>query len=317
VHTLSWRRHGVALVGLVAAVAIVALVARSRGSNDAPDRAGAAPTSTTADAPAPTPQLPRGGRTLLPGHRIVAFYGAPHDRELGTLGIGTPAQAGRRLAATTARYQHLDPTTPTLPAMELIAVVAAGAPGRGGLYRTRQDDATIRRYLRAARRMKALLILDVQPGRSDFLLEARHLERWLRQPDVSLALDPEWRVDAPQIPGQVFGSVSAREVNAVSYWLANLVRRHRLPQKLLLLHRFTPSMIRDQAAIKRRSGLALAINVDGFGGRAIKRAKYRQLTRGAQGFFDGFKLFYEEDTDLLPPRQVLALRPEPSLVVYE
>jgi hypothetical protein len=34
--------------------------------------------------------LPRGGRTLLPGQRVVAYYGAPQDDELGILGIGSP-----------------------------------------------------------------------------------------------------------------------------------------------------------------------------------------------------------------------------------
>ena len=38
-----------------------------------------------------------------------------------------------------------------------------------------------------------------------------------------------------------------------------------------------------------------------------------ELTR----FHNGFKLFYEEDTNLMSPRQVLALRPPPDIVVYE
>jgi hypothetical protein len=311
VDRVYWRRRGAALGGLVVLVAVVAVLARGCGGDGAP--AGDAQTST-ADAPAPR-QLPRGGRTILPGHRVVAFYGAPQDRELGTLGIGTPDQAGRRLLRTARTYDALG--EPVLPAMELIAVVAAGAAGSDGRYRTRQANAVIRRYLRAARRVKALLILDVQPGRSDFLQEAMVLERWLREPDVSLALDPEWRVDAPQIPAQVIGSVSAEEVNAVSFWLDRLVARHDLPQKLLLVHRFTEGMIRDETRLKPREHLALAVNVDGFGGRAVKRAKYHQLARRDDRFFDGFKLFYHEDTDLLTPKQVARLRPAPSVVVYE
>ena len=40
--------------------------------------------------------LPRGGRTILPDQRVVAYYGAPQDDELGILGIGSPrlARAG-------------------------------------------------------------------------------------------------------------------------------------------------------------------------------------------------------------------------------
>lgn len=309
--TLYWRRRATAL-GVLALV-LVALVLLAGDCGSADERSATAP-SRTADEPAP-PQLPGGGRTILPGRRVVAFYGAPQDRQLGILGIGSPDRAGRRLAEVAERYARYG--RPVLPAMELIAVVAAGAAGADGMYRTRQDGRTIRRYLRAARRMDALLILDVQPGRSDFLQEAMALERWLREPDVSLALDPEWRVDPPDVPAQVIGSVSPREVNAVSFWLDQLVRRHDLPQKLLLIHRFTDGMVQEPSALKQRERLAMAINVDGFGGRAVKRAKYHELSEPRDAFFDGFKLFYEEDTNLLTPGQVMRLRPPPDVVVYE
>jgi hypothetical protein len=308
---MFWRRRAAAL-GVVALVVLaVVLGVRALGGSGAQRPSGAA----AATAP-PPPQLPRGGREILPRFRVVAFYGNPQDAELGTLGIGTPAQAGRRLLRRARTYRRLG--RPVLPAMELIAVVAANAPGDDGAYRTRAPDAVIRRYLRAARRIRALLILDIQPGRSDFLRETVRLERWLREPDVSLALDPEWRVDAPQVPGQVIGSVSAQEVNAVSFWLARLVRERDLPQKLLLVHRFTEGMIGDAAALKQRPGLAMAVNVDGFGSRAVKIAKYEHFAATAPpGFHDGLKLFFKEDTDLLTPRAVARLRPRPDVVVYE
>ena len=92
-----------------------------------------------------------------------------------------------------------------LPALELIAVIANADAGDDGMYRARQSDAVIRRYLRAARKAKAMLLLDIQPGRSDFFTETKRLERWLREPDVGLALDPEWRMQPGQVPGDVIG----------------------------------------------------------------------------------------------------------------
>ena len=53
---------------------------------------------------------------------------------------------------------------PILPAFELIATVASGAPGDDGNYSYRQPPGVIDRYLEAARKERALLILDVQPG---------------------------------------------------------------------------------------------------------------------------------------------------------
>jgi hypothetical protein len=202
-----------------------------------------------------------------------------------------------------------------LPAFELLAVVAAAAPGDDGLYRTRQEDAVIARYLEAARRANAILLLDIQPGRADFLTEAKQLRRWLEEPDVGLALDPEWRMGPEEVPGQTIGSVDASEVNAVSAWLARIVRRERLPEKLFLVHRFTEDMIENVEALERRRGLALTLNVDGFGTKEQKVAKYRDLV--PRTYNAGFKLFYREDEGLMKPREVLALRPAPDIVVYE
>ena len=174
----------------------------------------------------------------------------------------------------------------------------------------------IRRYLNAARRAKALLLLDIQPGRSDFFTETTRLEKWLKEPDVSLALDPEWRVREGEVPGQIIGHVDAREVNATSAWLSQLVQHNDLPEKLFVVHQFTDDMV-DESRLKPRPGLATVLNVDGFGNQAVKKAKYHDFTRQAPDFYHGFKLFYEEDTDMMRPKQVLRLRPRPVLVVYE
>jgi hypothetical protein len=309
------RQRRLAALGVVLALgAMIVLVVLLRGG-DGPSTA-AQEAQQRADAPAKPAELPRGGRTLLPDFRIVAYYGAPQDTQLGALGVGTPAHAVARLERQAKPYARK--TRPVLPALELIAVIAHGEAGPQGRYSLRQRDAVIRRYLKTARKAKALLVLDIQPGRSDFFTETRRLRKWLREPDVGLALDPEWHVGAGQIPGQVIGSVSAREVNATSAWLAQLVARYKLPQKLFLVHQFTPGMV-PVRALKKRDGLAMVINVDGFGGQEVKIAKYREFVRTAKaaGLRRGFKLFYQEDTELMKPRQVLRMSPPPDVVVYE
>jgi hypothetical protein len=294
----------------VALLALAGLLLRG-GADERP--AGGGDRAATA-TPEP-PQLPGGGRRLLPDRRIVAFYGAPQAAELGQLGIGTPAAAARRLAKQARAYRQQG--RPVLPAMELIAVVAAAHPGEGERYNTRQEPQVIDRYLRAARKAKALLILDIQPGRSDFFTEAQRLRRWLKEPDVGLALDPEWRMGPGQVPGNVIGSVEAREVNATSEWLAQIVTDGDLPEKLLLIHQFTDDMV-DDTQLRERPGLSIVLNADGFGGQPIKKAKYRAFTRSPRPFLHrGFKLFYREDTGLMSPRQVLRLKPPPDVVIYE
>jgi hypothetical protein len=307
------RRRAVAL-GVVAAVAAVsgALVGAGDGTSEG-DAARSPVAARARQAPAP-PELPRGGRQLFPHFRVVAFYGAPQADELGTLGIGTPRAVARRLARQARPYARK--TRPVLPAMELIATIANAHPGQDGLYRTRQTHAVVRRSRRAARRAKALLVLDIQPGHADFIDEVRHFERWLREPDVGLALDPEWYTPGAQ-PGSVIGSVTAEQVNEVVRYVAEIVRARNLPEKLFIVHQFTADMIRGKERVLRPPGLAVTMNVDGFGNRANKVSKYREFTRDGTPFHHGYKLFYKEDVGLMSPRSVMALRPRPDVIVYE
>jgi hypothetical protein len=303
------RQRRIVAVAVLLIVVVTGVVLAGSGSSGDEKVA----TAAKGDAAEPA-ELPRGGRTIFPGNRVVAFYGAPQDAELGELGIGSPAKMAARLERQGRPYGSR-----VLPAFELISTVASGSPGNGGRYSYRQPRRVIDRYLKAARAAKALLILDIQPGHVDFMADVRALRPYLEQPDVSLALDPEWKVPEGQVPGQVIGSTDAADVNRVSAYLSAIVREKRLPQKLLVVHQFTDDMIQRKELLSQPPGVALTLNVDGFGDRPNKISKYREFTRApaARRFATGFKLFYREDTNLMTPRQVLRLRPRPSLVVYE
>jgi hypothetical protein len=264
--------------------------------------------------PKPPPELPRGGRKLFPRHRVVAYYGAPQSDELGELGIGTPDQAGKKLLKQMRAYRRGGRTL--LPAMELIAVVASHSPEPDNSYSYGQSHRTVINFLEAARKIKALLILDIQPGHADFLKLTKRYGRFLREPDVGLALDPEW-LTPNAVPGTVIGSMDATQVNQISRYLSRIVTKYKLPEKLLIVHQFTESMIRNKQKLRHYPGVSLVLNVDGFGDQPNKISKYVDFTKPRTGFRSGYKLFYKEDTNLMTPAQVLALRPRPDLVIYE
>jgi hypothetical protein len=250
------------------------------------------------------------------------------------LGETSTAVAGAKLIQQARGFERQG--RPVLPALELISTLAQADPGNDGLYRLRQSDATIRGYLREARKIKALLILDIQPGHAEFMDEVRALEPYLLEPDVGLALDPEWKTPDGVPPGKQIGSTDADTVNQVSDYLARLVRMHNLPQKLVIVHQFTGGMVAGRESVVPRRGLAIVNNIDGFGTQPQKADIYHQLanppaqpvaTNGPDGTdltpvvqphrFNGFKLFYHEDTGLMSPAAALALRPAPDVVVYE
>jgi hypothetical protein len=287
-------------------------------SKSSPTRAGAdgATPAPAAGLPPPT-ELPGGGRRIFPERRIVAFYGNPTAAELGVLGIGKPSKMLVKLRRQAKPYARK--TRPILPALELISSIAANAPGRDGRYVNHVPAKIINRYLRAARKAEALLVLDIQPGHADFMSETVRLRRWLKEPDVGLAIDPEWHTPGV-VPGTQLGSITAAEVNRVTRYVAKIVRQERLPQKLFIIHQFTQNMVRNKSQLQTPRELAVVMNVDGFGTRSGKLSKYKDFTRKPNrppGTYVGFKLFYREDTNLYTPKEVMALKPRPDVVMYE
>jgi hypothetical protein len=268
----------------------------------------------TAPKPVHWRRLPDGTRTLFPGHRVVAFYGVPHAPGLGVLGAGSPDGLWPRLRRQAAPYATKH--APVMPAYELITYLATGSHGNQGNFSSRLPDSTIARYAHAAKRHHGLLILDIQPGRGQFLSDARTLAPWLRLPYVGLAIDPEWKLYGGQVPLSGIGHTSAHVVNHLSHWLNQLTRVNHLPQKLLIVHQFTESMVTDKAHVSTRKHLSLVFNVDGLGGRAAKVGKYRDFARDRR-FPLGFKIFYDADIGLMQPAEVLRLRPRPVIVEYE
>jgi hypothetical protein len=206
---------------------------------------------------------------------------------------------------------------PVLPAYELIAVVAQPQPGRDGLYRRRESREVIDRMLREARKAGFKLILDVQTGRSTVLRELAYLAPYLAEPDVYLALDPEFSMRSGEVPGRRVGEMRASEVNDAIAVLEHLMARHRLPPKVLIVHQFTMGMLPDKERIWSSPRIDVVLDMDGFGSPALKRHTYRSVLHQRPLEFTGFKLFYIQDTDLLQPSDVLALRPRPSVVIYQ
>ncbi len=230
------------------------------------------------------------------------------------LGNAPPEQLWPQLAAQAAPYDQ--PVTPVLPAYELIAFATQAAAGPDHSYASRVNDDIIGTYLQTVRAHHGLLILDIQPGRTDFLADAQSLSYWLGQPDVGLALDPEWKLDEGQLPSKQIGHTTAEAVNAVSAWLAQLVAAQNLPQKLLLIHQFTPNMVADKASVQPAPGLAIVFNMDGFGAQAAKQSRYQALATDPR-FALGFKVFYHQDKDPYTPADLLALTPPPYVIEYQ
>ncbi|WP_210507751.1 hypothetical protein [Naasia sp. SYSU D00057] len=263
-------------------------------------------------------QLPGGGQVLFPNHFVVAIYGTPGAPVLGILGEqDLPASIER------AR-QHADPyraltDREVVPAFEIITSIASGSPTTDGDYSSEIDLESLRPWVEEAGRQGLYVVLDLQPGRTDFLTQAKRYEALLSYPWVGLALDPEWRIGPDQKHLVQIGSVGADEINSVVDWLAQLADEKSLPPKLLVLHQFRLSMITDRDRVDTsRPQVTVLVHADGQGGQGAKQDTWNTLRRDTTIPWWGWKNFYDEDAPMLSPEQTMSgVAPTPDLITYQ
>lgn len=234
---------------------------------------------------------------------------------MGILGesAGEARAAGLRQQA--AAYAPLT-SKRVLMAYHLVAVIAQSTAGAEGQWRRRETHDVIQALLEEARANGFRLVLDIQPGRSTVAAEVDALTPFLGEPDVDLALDPEWGMAASEVPGRQIGRLHAADVNTALDRLERLIAARRLPPKVLIVHQFRLDMLPDKANIRRSSVVDLVLNMDGFGSPSLKTSSYQAVMREPLQFA-GMKLFYRQDSPPFTPAQVMALKPIPAVIVYQ
>lgn len=265
------------------------------------------------------PQLPGGGQLVFPDRRMVALYGHPGTSSLGVLGEQDIDGAIARAKELAAEYQPYS-DVPVIPAFEIITTVASAGAGADGDYSSESSIEKIEPWVDAAQDAGVYVVLDLQPGRTDFLTQAKLYSELLKRPYVGLALDPEWRLTPGARHMVQIGSVDAAEVNEVSDWLAELTRKNNLPQKVLILHQFSLSMIANREQLETgHSELAMVLHADGHGTPGNKLATYNALQTGLDpNIWMAWKNFYDEDSPTFSPKETYTdVDPRPWFVSYQ
>ncbi len=258
---------------------------------------------------------------LLPFNRIVAFYGNFYSTQMGILGEFPEAEVLAKLQAQAAAWFAADPDTPVIPAIEYIAVTAQ-ASSHGGTYRSRMPDSEIQKAVDMAAKIKGIVILDVQDGKSTLADELPPLGPFLKLPQVHLAIDPEFSMKDGRRPGTVIGTMDAGDVNYAANFLAGIVKANDIPPKILIVHRFTDAMVTGYKDIKPLPEVQIVMDMDGWGPPSLKIKTYREEIYNEPVQFAGFKLFYKNDLRgpygrLMTPSEVLKLTPAPSFIMYQ
>ena len=261
---------------------------------------------------------------ILPGHRIVAFYGNIRSKGMGILGREPKAQMMRKFDKVLAEWQAADPSIPVIPAIHSVTITAQGAAGSDGKYRLMNSKATIEETRAWAKEKNALLFMDVQVGLSDLEHELPKLAEYMKDPTIHLGIDPEFAMQTKKVrPGKKIGTYDAKDVNYAINFLARIVSENHLPPKMLMVHRFTKGMMTNYKDIKLDPRVQVIIDMDGWGDPVLKKDSYKAYVQKEPVQYAGFKLFYEYDIKraphhLMEPKEVLTqLTPVPLYVQYQ
>ncbi len=270
-------------------------------------------------APTPRPfEFPAGGRQLEDAYRMVALYGTPDTPVLGALGQQSLPKTIDRVKKLASHYDTLS-TEPVLPTLEIISTIASASPTENGDYSREVDMAKLRTWVMTAQKAGVYVVLDLQPGRTNFLVQAKMLEPLLREPNVGLALDPEWRLGRKEFPLVQIGAVNIKEVNSVVRWLAALTKRHNLPQKAFVLHQFRLSMLPQRSLLDTsHKELTYIVQMDGQGSQSSKKDTWQTVAANpSPRMVFGWKNFYRKDPHMLSIRGTMQITPLPRYISYQ
>ncbi|REJ09875.1 hypothetical protein [Halobacillus trueperi] len=253
----------------------------------------------------------------LKDHRLVAYYGTPQSENMGILGTMEPEKLMKQLKEQAQAYSNADPERPAVPTIELITTMAQRAPGPEGTYVSKLPDEKIEEYVNLAEKHDALVLLDIQLGTDTVMNQVKSIEKWLKHPNVHLAIDTEFQVDEGEVPGEDLGQVDGKEVQKAVEYLSKLTEKNNLPDKFVLVHQFTEHVLTNKEAIQPTDHVEVALNFDGWGSSIDKMALYKKYVRDTPSQYGGFKVFYDKDQPVMTPKEVVKLDPSPAIVNYQ
>jgi hypothetical protein len=252
-------------------------------------------------------------------NHIVAYYGHPNSKIMGILGRYTKEELAGLVSETAGKYRSINGGKGVIPAFY---VIYGTCQPKGEINRI--NRRLIESYIKYALANKMLIYLDHQIGKYTPQEAIRELIPFLKYPNVHLALDPEWRTTRPM---KVIGSISGKEINAVQQIIQDYLTANNIPGKRqLVFHQFHAKMIRDREEVNANYSRVIPVHAtSGWGRPEAKTGTHSRNSTAVNIPYKGFKLWYyyssrqgvHYDRPLMTPEEVLALDPQPGLIIYQ
>ena len=264
-----------------------------------------------------TPAAPQTPEPILDANQIIVYYGTPLAEGLGILGALPPEVAAQQVAERARTYDELNGETGAIGALDVIYSLAQAEPTPNGKYIRHLTPQDVEPYLQLAEEYDLQIFLDLQIGRAQILEEVRGIERYLLNPRVHVAIDPEYAVGPDGVPIETPGRITGDEINQVQTYLRELVARYNLPAKILVVHQYMEETIVDGDRVESMDGVDFVLNMDGLGEVKEKKKKYEHFSSKPYSKNDAFNIFMVHDEYVLSENEILQLSPIPKIVFYQ
>lgn len=257
--------------------------------------------------------------TLFRDNHIVAYYGHPQSKIMGIVGRHPVDELGELLKEAAASYDRVNGDKGVVPAIYLIY----GTCQPGGEI-NRINPKLLDKYIEYTITNGMLLYLDHQIGKYKIEEAMSELLPYLKYPNVHLAFDPEWHTTRPM---REVGHVTGVEVNSAQKLMKDYMLKNGIPGKRqLVFHQFNPKMLQNREQVTATFDPVILVHTtSGWGPPDNKISTHDRNALTVNIPNKGFKLWYyyssrkgvHFDNPIMTPEQVLSLRPEPGLIIYQ
>lgn len=251
-------------------------------------------------------------------NRIIAYYGHPNSKKMGILGRLPIDQLSQKLEECAFTFDLTNNRKTVIPAFYIIY----GTCQPGGAI-AHLNKAMVEKYVLYAQKKGYIVFLDHQIGKYTVEEAMNRLLPFLKYQNVHLALDPEWRTLTPM---KNIGSITAEELNTAQAMMRDYMLKNQIQDsRILVVHQFNHVMIKNRHRVRSDYDPVFLVHTqDGFGSPDLKRGTYAYNAAATNMPYKGFKLFYRSgyrgagyDDPLMTPEEVVRLKPEPFIIMYQ
>ncbi len=253
---------------------------------------------------------------------LIGFYGRPNTKSLGVLGQSNLDALVKKMHDKKSFYEkELGDNFEVQMAFHIIYGLATPDAGKRNDYMLRLSHKSLMNFINRAKMEEFKVIIDLQMGTNTPSEAVKIVLKYLKYDNVHLALDPEFKIPKHRRypPGRYVGHIFAHDLNEVQKLVNDYIEENNLNKKELIVHMFHQRMLRKKDEVKKFDNVNLIYNIDGHGNPAVKIKIYNNLyTQEEQDIAkSGFKIFYETDTKIMSPKEILGFEESFGRKIWE